>query len=148
MEVILYFFRDSISGIYYVMYAFVCLFLMFSIIGYLFKQKYAKVELKLNSSQPGTKEKTKKQQLDKEKSKEEENKSDIVKTANETIKPNIVQTTNEPVKLQTINPTIAVQTSNQTNSSGISSESTKESKTEIVQPVQNEIKNTTQVIKQ
>ena len=148
MEVILYFFRDSISGIYYVMYAFVCLFLMFSIIGYLFKQKYAKVELKLNSSQPVSKEKTKKQQLDKEKSKEEENKSDIVKTANETIKPNIVQTTNEPVKLQTINPTIAVQTSNQTNSPGISSESTKESKTEIVQPVQNEIKNTTQVIKQ
>lgn len=51
METILYFFRDSISGIYYVMYAFVCLLLMFSIIGYLFKQKYAKVEIKLNTSQ-------------------------------------------------------------------------------------------------
>ena len=148
MQGILYFFRDRIDGIHYFMYASVCLLLIFAIYGYLAKQKYAKVEIKLNSSQPGTKEKTKKQQLDKEKSKEEENKSDIVKTANETIKPNIVQTTNEPVKLQTINPTIAVQTSNQTNSSGISSESTKESKTEIVQPVQNEIKNTTQVIKQ
>ena len=52
MEIILYFFRDTISGIHYFIYAFVCLFLMFSIIGYLFKQKYAKVEIKLKSSQP------------------------------------------------------------------------------------------------
>lgn len=52
MEIILYFFRDTISGVHYFIYAFVCLFLMFSIIGYLFKQKYAKVEIKLKSSQP------------------------------------------------------------------------------------------------
>ena len=52
MEIILYFFRDTISGVHYFIYAFVCLFLMFSIIGYLFKQKYAKLEIKLKSSQP------------------------------------------------------------------------------------------------
>lgn len=52
MSTILYFFRDSITGVYYFIYVFVCLFLMFSIIGYLFKQKYAKVEIKLNTSQP------------------------------------------------------------------------------------------------
>lgn len=52
MEIILYFFRDTISGVHYFIYAFVCLFLMFSIVGYLFKQKYAKVEIKLKSSQP------------------------------------------------------------------------------------------------
>ena len=50
MEVILYFFRDKITGIHYIMYAFGCYFLMFSIIGYLFKQKYLKVEVKLNTS--------------------------------------------------------------------------------------------------
>lgn len=52
MDAILYFFRDKITGIHYLMYAFVCFFLMFSIIGYLFKQKYAKVEIKLNTSKP------------------------------------------------------------------------------------------------
>ena len=56
MEIILYFFRDTISGVHYFIYAFVCLFLMFSIIGYLFKQKYAKLEIKLKSSQPSIQE--------------------------------------------------------------------------------------------
>lgn len=52
MDIILYFFRDKIAGTYYFIYAFICLMLMFSIIGYLYKQKYAKVEVKLNTSQP------------------------------------------------------------------------------------------------
>lgn len=50
MEIILYFFRDKVVGTYYIIYAFICLFLMFSIIGYLFKQKYAKLDIKLNTS--------------------------------------------------------------------------------------------------
>ena len=54
MDVILYFFRDKIVGIHYFIYAFVCLFLMFSIIGYLFKQKYGKLEIILNTSQVKT----------------------------------------------------------------------------------------------
>ena len=52
MDIILYFFRDKITGTYYFIYAFICLMLMFAIIGYLYKQKYAKVEVKLNTSQP------------------------------------------------------------------------------------------------
>lgn len=51
MDIILYFFRDEISGMYYFIYAFLCLFFMFAIIGYLFKQKYGKLEIKLNTSQ-------------------------------------------------------------------------------------------------
>lgn len=62
MNAILYFFRDTISGTYYFIYCFVCLLLMFSIIGYLFKQKYAKVEIKLNTSQPKLDEKVKEKQ--------------------------------------------------------------------------------------
>lgn len=76
MEVILYFFRDKITGIHYIMYAFGCYFLMFSIIGYLFKQKYLKVEVKLGTSKPqveDSKDKevahSKKEKLKKEKNK-------------------------------------------------------------------------------
>jgi len=57
MDIILYFFRDKITGTYYFIYAFICLMLMFAIIGYLYKQKYAKVEIKLNTSQPKKEEK-------------------------------------------------------------------------------------------
>lgn len=62
MNAILYFFRDTISGTYYFIYCFICLLLMFSIIGYLFKQKYAKVEIKLNTSQSQQEEKVNKEQ--------------------------------------------------------------------------------------
>lgn len=53
MDIILYFFRDTISGTYYFMYAFVCLLLMFSLIGYLFKDKYAKVTINLGTNTNG-----------------------------------------------------------------------------------------------
>ena len=46
-DIIVSFFRDEISGSYYVIYCIVCLTLLFAIIGYLFKQKYGKVEFKL-----------------------------------------------------------------------------------------------------
>jgi len=49
MDIVLYFIRDKIVGVHYTMYIFVCLFFMFSIIGYLFKQKYAALELKLTT---------------------------------------------------------------------------------------------------
>lgn len=51
MDVIITFFRDQITGIHYFIYAFIGFFFLFAIIGYLFKQKYAKVEIKLNTSQ-------------------------------------------------------------------------------------------------
>lgn len=57
MDIILYYIRDNIVSVHYFIYAFVCFFLMFALIGYLYKQKYAKVEIKLNSSQPKKEEK-------------------------------------------------------------------------------------------
>ena len=63
MDIILYFFRDKIVGTYYFIYAFLCLFLMFSIIGYLFKQKYAKLEVKLNTSQDNIKKEIKEKKI-------------------------------------------------------------------------------------
>ncbi len=51
MDTILYFFRDQIISVHYFIYAFVILILIFAIIGYLYKQKYAKVEIKLATSQ-------------------------------------------------------------------------------------------------
>ena len=51
MEPILYYIRDHLTGTHYFIYAFVLLFLMFAIIGYLFKQKYGKLDIKLATSQ-------------------------------------------------------------------------------------------------
>ena len=52
MDIILYYIRDNIVSVHYFIYAFVCFFFMFALIGYLYKQKYAKVQIKLNSSLP------------------------------------------------------------------------------------------------
>ena len=52
MDIILYYIRDNLVSVHYFLYAFVCLFLMFAIIGYLFKQKYAKLTINVGSSQP------------------------------------------------------------------------------------------------
>jgi len=49
MEDFLYFIRDKLVGLHYFIYAFALLFFMFAIIGYLFKQKYAKYDIKLNT---------------------------------------------------------------------------------------------------
>lgn len=51
MENFLYFIRDEITSVYYIIYVWVLSFLMFSLIGYLFKKKYAKVEMLVASSQ-------------------------------------------------------------------------------------------------
>ncbi|MBR3660344.1 MAG: hypothetical protein IKN63_00375 [Bacilli bacterium] len=58
MDVILYYIRDNLVGTHYFMYAFVLLFFMFSIIGYLFKQKYGKLDIILNTSQTDNRKKT------------------------------------------------------------------------------------------
>lgn len=52
MNDFLYFIRDKLTGTHYFIYAFICLTLLFAIVGYLFKQKYAKVQFKLGTSQP------------------------------------------------------------------------------------------------
>ena len=51
MEEFLYFIRDKLVGLHYFIYSFILLFFMFAIIGHLFKQKYAKFDIKLNTSQ-------------------------------------------------------------------------------------------------
>ncbi len=45
----MYFIRDKISGTHYFIYAFICFLFLFAIVGYLFKQKYAKIEFKLGT---------------------------------------------------------------------------------------------------
>ena len=54
MDNFLYYIRDNLVGLHYFIYAFILLFFMFAIIGYLFKQKYAKFDIKLNTSQQKT----------------------------------------------------------------------------------------------
>ena len=102
MDVVLYFFRDTISGMHYVLYALFLLILLFAIIGYLFKQKYGKLEIKFDTS----------------KSKKEKN-SNVVNTKNSfksqeikkesprvNLKQNQVMATNElPIKERTVNNT-------------------------------------------
>ena len=51
MQNFLYYIRDNLVGTHYFIYAFILLFLMFALVGYLFKQKYGKYEIKLNTSQ-------------------------------------------------------------------------------------------------
>ena len=55
MDIVLYYIRDNLVGTHYFIYAFILFFLMFSIIGYLFKQKYAKFDIKLATSQDSAK---------------------------------------------------------------------------------------------
>ena len=51
MDLLLYFIRDKLSGTYYFIYAFILSMFMFAIIGYLLKEKYGKLEIKLATSQ-------------------------------------------------------------------------------------------------
>ena len=51
MDLILYYIRDSLSGTVYFIYTFILLILIFAIIGYMLKQKYGKLEIKLATSQ-------------------------------------------------------------------------------------------------
>lgn len=106
MDVILYFFRDKIVGTHYFIYAFVCLFLMFSIIGYLFKQKYGKLEIILNTSQVKI---GKIKEIEPKKTRKEKNKKGKVPTQ-------IVQTTKQQVPPPIVNQNVASQ-SNPTNQS-------------------------------
>ena len=63
METILYYIRDHLTGTHYFIYAFILLFLMFAIIGYLFKQKYGKLDIKLATSQSNVNSSSKKEDL-------------------------------------------------------------------------------------
>ena len=51
MDIILYFFRDNIVGTHYFIYAFILLYLMFAIIGYLLKGRYARYNIMLAGGQ-------------------------------------------------------------------------------------------------
>ena len=95
MDAILYYIRDNLVGTHYFIYAFILLFFMFAIIGYLFKQKYGKLDIILNTSQTdnrkkeadtkektATKEKTVKEEKKKVNKKEKQVKSNIEEKKN------------------------------------------------------------------
>ena len=48
----LYYIRDHLTGTHYIIYSIIMNILMFALIGYLFKQKYGKYDIKLATSQP------------------------------------------------------------------------------------------------
>ena len=50
LDMIISLFRDGLSGTRYIIYVIICLTLLFSIVGYLLKQKYGKVEFKVATS--------------------------------------------------------------------------------------------------
>ena len=50
MNELFYIIRDNLVGTHYFIYCFTLIFFMFSIIGYLFKEKYAKFNIKLANS--------------------------------------------------------------------------------------------------
>ena len=60
MDQLLYYIRDNLVGTHYFIYAFILFFLMFSLIGHLFKQKYAKYDIKIAGSQDSVKNKKEK----------------------------------------------------------------------------------------
>lgn len=70
MEELLYYIRDNLVGTHYFIYAFFLLFLMFAIIGYLFKQRYAKYQIILNNSQNAVEEEIKRTKKEKNNRKE------------------------------------------------------------------------------
>ena len=66
MDILLYYIRDNLTGTHYFIYAFILFFFMFSIIGYLFKEKYAKLEIKLDTSQKSKEQKNTQKIINKE----------------------------------------------------------------------------------
>ena len=70
MEELLYYIRDNLVGTHYFIYTFFLLFLMFAIIGYLFKQRYAKYQIILNNSQNAVEEEIKRTKKEKNNRKE------------------------------------------------------------------------------
>ena len=96
MQDVLYYIRDHLVGTHYFIYAFILFFLMFSIIGYLFKQKYGKYEIKLKTSQEKEKKKV-----------EEPNK--IVKQEKKIVEPSVQATAvTTPTKTAIEQPTPVV----------------------------------------
>lgn len=125
MDAILYFFRDTISGTYYFIYCFVCLLLMFSIIGYLFKQKYAKVEVKLNTTQPKTVEKVNEAQNQVSKNEQTIQKKEVIQQKVTRMTPTTTpQKTNINIQPQVINvnPKVINQNLNQSQTKVVSNQ--------------------------
>ncbi len=52
LDAIISLFRDFLSGTRYIIYVLICLTLLFAIVGYMFKQKYGKVEFKMSTGKP------------------------------------------------------------------------------------------------
>lgn len=92
MDIVLYYIRDNLVGTHYFIYAFILFFLMFSIIGYLFKQKYGKLDIKLATSQS-------KNQKDKEEKIKDKNDKSLKKIKNNKVE---VQTKTDPIKTNVV----------------------------------------------
>ena len=115
MQDVLFYIRDHLVGTHYIIYAFILFFFMFAIIGYLFKEKYAKYEIKLNTSQGKKEEKTQKQTVKSEaviQKKIEKPKKVVAQTPKEVVNgqtPQKVTTTVkvESPKQQTVATTVA-----------------------------------------
>ena len=106
MDNFLYYIRDNLVGTHYFMYAFVLLFFSFSIIGYLFKQKYAVYDIKLNKSQDSSKQKNLKKVSNV--NKKEENKVENVKTSVNNTVNNAEKSSNENLNIKIENQTESV----------------------------------------
>ncbi len=94
MDIVLYYIRDNLVGTHYFIYAFILWILLFSIVGYLFKQKYGKLEIKLNTSQSGNQ---KEEIVETKKKKEKINNKQ--KNSQVSVQPNIKS---EPVKMNKV----------------------------------------------
>ena len=84
LDMIISLFRDGLSGTRYIIYVIICSTLLFSIVGYLLKQKYGKVEFKVASSAATQISKPKKEK--KVKTKKEKN-SKVAKGASQVVTP-------------------------------------------------------------
>ena len=107
MEIILYLIRDRIVSVHYVIYVLIILFLIFAIIGYLFKQKYAKVAIKIDSNQTST---------------NKERKKEVFNTANQNTSKTNLQSQSASANQKVINQ--AIQSSSQKNIQSANNQST------------------------
>lgn len=104
MQDILYYIRDHLVGTHYIIYSFILFFFMFAIIGYLFKEKYGKYDIKLKTSQENNKNniEVQKNEVTKQKKdakKVEKTKKEIIKTEKNNV--NNTQDTNKNIVNET-----------------------------------------------
>ena len=91
LDMIISLFRDGLSGTRYIIYVIICSTLLFSIVGYLLKQKYGKVEFKVATLASTAKSPTSKPKKEKKVKNKKDKKSNVVAGAPQAVSP-ITQT--------------------------------------------------------